>query len=144
MKLEQAKAELKRLGISISRRGAKEYRVNFDSGQESTASYCPDLTVAINTGRIMAADRQQAQLDEFRNAMIEPIPLAYIRDIWRNGDGVYAAIGSGPLLTYAPADLHVTHVNRNKCAVVQVNPTPTGYTFQRWVFGTEPYPDPGV
>lgn len=50
-----AKAELATIGITLTwREFAKEYRVNFQGGQEATAYYTPDLDDAIGTGKAMA------------------------------------------------------------------------------------------
>lgn len=55
MTLKDAKAKLKPLGITLTRRAATdEYRVNLVGGNEETAYYTDDLKDAVETGEVMA------------------------------------------------------------------------------------------
>jgi hypothetical protein len=56
MTIKQAKAELRPLGIALTKEPfGGEYRVNYWGGGESTAYYTNDREDAINTGKAMAA-----------------------------------------------------------------------------------------
>jgi hypothetical protein len=54
MKLKEAKAELKKIGMTITYNDEYyEYRVNFAGGKEATAYYTNDLEDAVHTGKTM-------------------------------------------------------------------------------------------
>jgi hypothetical protein len=60
MTLKKAKAKLKPLGVTITRRVATgEYRVNFVGGVEPTAYYATDLKDAVETGEAMSKEARK-------------------------------------------------------------------------------------
>jgi hypothetical protein len=58
MTTKDAKLELSKLGIVISKTEHGEFRVNFKGGSESSAYYTNDLGDAVGTGRLMGQQRQ--------------------------------------------------------------------------------------
>jgi hypothetical protein len=51
--LSTVRAQLRLIGVVITRTEYAEYRVNFARGREATAYYTPDLDDALATGVIM-------------------------------------------------------------------------------------------
>lgn len=57
MTLKQAKAQLRAVGVTITKTRHGEYRVNFVGGSESTAVYETDIEGAVGTGVAMVGQR---------------------------------------------------------------------------------------
>jgi hypothetical protein len=71
MTIRDAKLELAKLGMVLSKTEYGEFRVNFKGGSEATAYYTNDLEDAIGTGRLMGQQRQvqgsrsESKMDRF-------------------------------------------------------------------------------
>jgi hypothetical protein len=111
MTLKQAKAQLRSIGVSINKTVHGEYRVNFQGGTESTATYETDLESAVATGIAMVSGRSRRNpmykkysgregSAEFRPMLLqEAFLLKYGDTVWalgRDGSAVRAKVNGKP------------------------------------------------